>query len=346
MALVTLVVVGHACALLPADGLVGHFYDFLYAWHMPAFVFVAGYLSRTFEYSPDRLWQLVRTVAVPYVVFECLFALFRIHVGGERLEDLFTDPHWPLWFLTALVCWRLTTPVFRTPPAVVALPAAIGLCVWSGTIGGETAELFDLTRMIGLLPFFVLGVHITADRLERLRGPGARWVAAATLGALWLLTARTDDLAGTHWLYYATPYDQLGASDERGMATRLVLLAIGAAGTFAFLALVPRVHGWFTRMGAATLVVYLCHGFVVRGLEYAGYVEWAAAHPLASPPVTLVGAGLLALGLAAPPVSRRLALLVDPLGQAERQVQQAVELSAAARQPGNLPAMQTQVATP
>ena len=305
---------------------------------------MAGYLSRTFDYTPDRLWLLIRTVAVPYVVFECLMAFFRVYVGGDRLEDLFTDPHWPLWFLTALIFWRLTTPVFRAPPAVVALVVAVGLCVWSGTVDGETAELFDLTRMVGLLPFFVLGVHTTPERLERLRGPGARWIAGATLGGLWLLAARTDDLAGTHWLYYATPYGDLGSSDVRGAVTRLALLAVGVAGTLAFLALVPRVHGWFTRMGAATLVVYLCHGFVIRGLEYAGYADWAADHLVLAAPVTLVGAGLLALALAAPAVSRRLALLVDPFGHAEQQVKQAVELTAVAQDPGNLPAMQTQLA--
>ena len=98
----------------------------------------------------------------------------------------------------------------------------------------------------------------------------------------------------------------------RGVVTRLALLAIGVAGTLAFLALVPRVHGWFTRMGAATLVVYLCHGFVIRGLEYAGYADWAAAHPLLAPPLTLVGAGLLALALATPAVSRRLGLRRRP----------------------------------
>ena len=244
MALVTLVVVGHACALLPDDGVVGHFYDFLYAWHMPAFVFVTGYLSRTFQYTPERLWLLVRTVAVPYVVFESLMAFFRLYVGGERLQDLFIDPHWPLWFLAALICWRLSTPLFRAPPAVVAVVVAVGLCLWSGTVDGDPADLFDLTRMLGLLPFFVLGVHTTPERLERLRGPGVRWVAAATLGGLWLLAGRTDDLAGTHWLYYATPYGDLGSSDARGMVTRLALVGIGVVGTFAFLALLPRVRRW------------------------------------------------------------------------------------------------------
>jgi fucose 4-O-acetylase-like acetyltransferase len=343
MALVTLVVIGHAWALLPPDGLVGQVYDFLYAWHMPAFVFVTGYLSRTFEYTPDRLWHLVRTVAVPYVLFEGLMAFFRLYFAGERLQDLFTNPHWPLWFLTALICWRLSTPVFRALPAGLAVAVAVLLCVVSGTIDGDTSELLDLTRMLGLVPFFVLGVHTTPERLELLRGPGVRWAAMGTFVALWLLAARTDELAGTHWLYYSTPYAELGASDTRGAVTRLALLGIGVAGTLAFLALVPRVNGWFTRMGAATLVVYLCHGFVVRGLEYAGWADWAATYPVLAPPVTLLGAALLSLALAAPPIARRLEPLVDPIGRAEQQVKQAVELTAVAQDPGNLRAMRTDV---
>lgn len=104
MALVTLVVVGHAWVLLPQTPLVAGLYDFLYAWHVPAFVFVTGYLSRGFTWQRRRLWQLVRTVAVPYVLFEAAIALFRVYVGGERLDDLFRDPHWPMWFLAALSC--------------------------------------------------------------------------------------------------------------------------------------------------------------------------------------------------------------------------------------------------
>ena len=65
MALVLLVVVGHSWTLLPHNGLNDHLYDFLYAWHVPAFVLVTGYLSRSFTWAPQRMWQLVRTVVVP-----------------------------------------------------------------------------------------------------------------------------------------------------------------------------------------------------------------------------------------------------------------------------------------
>ena len=113
MALVTLVVVGHAWTLLPDSGVTEHLYDFLYAWHVPAFVFVTGYLSQKFAYTKVRMWQLFRMVVVPYLVFECAIALFRVYVGGEELNDLFRDPHWPMWYLAALFFWRLLTPIFR-----------------------------------------------------------------------------------------------------------------------------------------------------------------------------------------------------------------------------------------
>ena len=379
MALVTLVVIGHACTLLPDDGLLGHFYDFLYAWHIPAFVFVAGYLSRTFEYTPERLWLLIRTVAVPYVVFECLMAFFRVYVGGDQLADLFTDPHWPLWFLTALIFWRLTTPVFRAPPAVVALAVAVGLCVWSGTVDGETAEMFDLTRAVGLLPFFVLGVHTTPERLERLRGPGARWLAggdrrrAVAAGrphrrpGRYPLALLRDAVRRPRLVRRARCDHPAGAARDRRRRHPRVPRA-GAAGT-------RLVHPDGRRHPGRLPLPRLRHPRArVRRLRRLG-TPTTSPSPRRS---RWSAPRLLALALAAPAVSRRLALLVDPFGQAEQQVKQAVELSfkrlaravtalraapsrrtllahpppssslggrraRAARDPGNLRAMQTQV---
>ena len=152
MALVTLVVVGHSWTLLPHNGLNDALYDFLYAWHVPAFVLVTGYLSKSFAWTRTRLWHLVRTVAVPYLVFECAIALFRIYVGGEKLEDLFADPHWPMWYLAALFFWRLLTPIFTPMPG--GLLASVGVSLAAGLYFSDT---LDLARVFGLLPFFVLG---------------------------------------------------------------------------------------------------------------------------------------------------------------------------------------------
>jgi fucose 4-O-acetylase-like acetyltransferase len=318
MALVTLVVVGHTVPLLPSTGLNDHLYDFLYAWHVPAFVLVTGYLSRSFEWERRRMWQLVRTVVVPYVIFECALALFRIHVGGEQLEDLFSDPHWPMWYLSALFFWRLLTPVFKRLPA--ALPVALLISLAAGLYAGDT---LDLARVLGLLPFFVMGLLATPERFERLRTAKVQVAAVLVFAGIWVLTTWTDRWAATEWLYYRSRYADLDVSDSEAFVIRAVVLLVGTLGAWAFLALVPRVGGWFTRMGAWTLVVYLFHGFAVKGADYAGYPDWAAGHGTFALLVTVVAAVALSFLLAWEPVARRLNHLVDPVGYAERHLHQA-----------------------
>lgn len=329
MALVTLVVVGHSWVLLPASPWRDHLYDFLYAWHVPAFVFVTGYLSRSFAYTPRRLWQLLRTVVVPYLLFECALALFRIHVGGEQLQDLFRDPHWPMWYLAALFFWRLLTPVFRPLPGVLAVVGAIVVSLVAGAYAGDT---LDLARVVGLLPFFVLGLHARREHLDRLRTPLARVLGIVGLGTVFWLTRYTDRFASTEWLYYRSRYALLEVSDAHAIVIRGGVLLVGLVGAASFLSLVPALGGWFSRMGAWTLVVYLFHGFAIKGLEYGGYPEWISAHPASAFAVTTIGAVALALLLAAPPVATRLQHAVDPLGLGQQRLEQAVAVTAARRQ--------------
>lgn len=325
MALVTLVVIGHAWTLLPSTGLVEHLYDFLYAWHVPAFVFVTGYLSQRFAYTKARTWQLFCTVVVPYLIFETALGLFRVYVGGEELDDLFRDPHWPMWYLAALFFWRLLTPIFRPMWGSVVVAVAISLV--AGMYAGDT---LDMARVLGLLPFFVMGLKATPERLEWLRRKPTQAAAACVLLALWVLTTWTDVWASTEWLYYRSRYDEMGYADDlNALLTRALVLAIGTVGAAAFLSLVPRAFTWFTKLGAATLVVYLFHGFVVKGASYAGFEGWADEHSLLAFGVTTLAALALALALAWKPVSSRLVDLVDPFGYAERHVQHAVDLTVA-----------------
>lgn len=323
MSLVTLVVVGHAWTLLPNEPLVNHLYDFLYLWHVPAFVFVTGYLSRSFDWTRARLWQLVRTVAVPYVIFECAIALFRIHVGGEEMVDLFLDPHWPLWYLSALFFWRLVAPCFRPLGAGVAVGVAIAISLGAGLWAGDA---LDSARIFGLLPFFVLGLKATPERLALLRRTPVRAGAVVVFVGVAALTWVTERWVETEWLYYRSRYDELGGSDLEAIAIRAGLLLVGTVAGFAFLALVPRVPGWFARLGAATLVVYLFHGFAVKGVSYTGFPSWAADHLAVGLAATTLGGVGLSFLLAWPPVAARLGVLVDPFGHAERHARHAVDL--------------------
>jgi fucose 4-O-acetylase-like acetyltransferase len=308
MLLVTLVVVGHSWTLLP-DSLARHwFYDFLYLWHIPAFVMVTGYLSRSFTWSRRHLERLVTTVAVPYATFEAALAAFRIHVGGTDLDRLFIDPHWPMWYLAVLFLWRLATPLLGSPGGL-----AVALVV--SLLGGlTTGDVLDTARAMGLLPFFVLGLLGRPEHVEVLRRPLVRVGAVVSLGITFALAALVDGRMRTEWLYWRSSYAELDATFLEGVAVRSALLAVAAVLALSFLSLVPRRGGWFSRLGAATLVVYLFHGFFVRSAEYAGFDSWAAHRPWTALVVTSAAAVVLSLMLALPPVARRLNVLVDPVG--------------------------------
>lgn len=314
MLLVTLVVVGHSWSLLAESFSTTWAYNFLYLWHVPAFVMVTGYLSRSFTFSRRNLSKLLSTVVLPYVVFEAALTTFRSVVGGEHSGTLWLNPHWPMWYLAALFLWRLATPLLRRIPH--ALPVAVGVCLVGGAGTGDT---LDSARAMGLLPFFVMGLLATPEHIERLRRPGARLAALGAFAlALALSTLVETKVGSTEWLYWRSSYAELHVSFLTGVAGRLLLLGVATALALSFFALVPRRGGWFSRLGSATLVVYLFHGFLVKSVAYTAFPDWSARHPLAALVLTTLVAVPVALALAAPPVARRLNVLVDPVGAWQR----------------------------
>ena len=100
----------------------------------------------------------MRTVAVPYVIFEAALRDVPLPGGGVQLDDLFADPHWPMWYLSALFFWRLMAPVFMRLPKPVALVLAVAISLVAGLWAGN---ILDVARILGLLPFFVLGLTLS-----------------------------------------------------------------------------------------------------------------------------------------------------------------------------------------
>ncbi|HET6693170.1 MAG TPA: acyltransferase family protein, partial [Pedococcus sp.] len=239
MLLVTLVVIGHSWVLLPEDTLARNwFYDFLYLWHMPAFLVVTGYLSRSFTWSRRNLSRLVTTVAVPYFVFEALMSTFRIRVGGEEgIDTLFLEPHWPMWFLAAMFVWRLATPLLRAAPGAVALAGAVAVSLFGGLLSGD---VLDVGRVTGMLPFFVLGLVARPEHVDLLRTRAARTLGAPMLGLALAVAPFIDGFMRTEWLYWRSGYDAMGVSFAEGALVRLALVVVATLLSLSALSLVPR----------------------------------------------------------------------------------------------------------
>ena len=74
----------------------------------------------------------------------------------------------------------------------------------------------------------------------------------------------------------------------------------------------PRSTRWFTRLGSASLVVYLFHGFFIKGASYAGFADWAADRPVLSLVVATLGGVAISLLLSWRPVRKPLEKVITP----------------------------------
>ncbi len=313
MVLVTLVVIGHSWGLLPDTNFSDWAYDFLYLWHIPAFVFISGYLSKSFAWTPRHFKSLLYVLVIPYLIFEPALYFYRVGLGEQEPGILYLQPHWTMWYLPVLFFWRLLTPILKLH--WLFLPAAVVISVAGGL---WTFDWFMLPRILGLLPFFVLGLHLQPRHLRRLDDP---WVKVAAVGALILIAALardTDAWARTAFLWYDAGYEDLHVQAATAAQTRLSVMAVGLIGAFSVMALIPRRLGWFTAMGAATMNVYLLHGFVVKTVKWSDFGLWSKDHPYSAFVIITGGAIAVALLLASPWSRRYLVWLVNPLGTWDR----------------------------
>ena len=307
-----LVVVGHVLEAGRGEPVVGAAYLLVYAFHMPLFAFLSGRFSTA---TPTRhhLVATVTGVLVPYVVFSALWGLIRGLVEGEGASIDLADPYWVMWFLLALFVWRALLPLVAVlrHPVLVSVLVGVG-APYTGTVGAE----YDGARILGLLPFFVLG-WASRDRGWHLPDPTAatRLAAAAVLavGALaaWAVLVPLGVQQPWAWLYYDAGYADLGAPQWWAGGVRLVLMGVAVVLGVSLLALVPRRPSRMSAWGGATLYVYVLHGLPI-------YLARQLA-PVPDGGLPLWAWGLLALGglglaavLASAPVRALAHLLVEP----------------------------------
>ncbi|MFF4649295.1 acyltransferase family protein [Streptomyces sp. NPDC001380] len=309
--LLVLVVAGHtwsASRTVQDSTAVRAAYAWVYLFHMPAFVLVSGYLSRGFAARRDQTARLVGGVLVPYVVFTCLYCLFRSEVLGQRHISLdLLRPWYASWFLVALFLWRLGTPLWRSvrhPFAVAVLVALL-----SGTT--DNGDILSFGRVLQFLPFFVLGLQLRPEHLARLRTRRVRAASAAVLAALaagaYVLVPHVRTL---DWLNRDRGYGQLHTTLPHYLAVSAALLACTLAACAAFLSLVPARTAWFTALGTRTMYAYLLHPMLVKLAQYRGWYDGLHG-PLGELALT-AAAVLTATVLMTAPVRRVLRPLVEP----------------------------------
>lgn len=260
--LIFLVVFGHLIQPFTGDSKsLGTLYTWIYTFHMPAFIFLAGFFAKG-SGNLSYIMKLAKKLIIPYIIFQAIYTGYYFFIGkSDWLTDSIFYPHWSLWFLCSLFCWHLLLILYRKLPAL----AGIGLAILLGTLIGyfdQVGHTFSLSRTFVFFPFFLIGYWTSIKQIRMLKRNSIRIASIVVMASLAVLIYYLPDI-NSGWLLASKSYSTLGVETLGGFA-RLTVYITSAFMAASVLAWIPEKRFSFTSLGERTLYVYLLHGFIIQ----------------------------------------------------------------------------------
>ena len=256
------------------------FYQLILLFHMPAFVFVTGHLSRPDAFSPKGRHSIAVLVWA-FLIANSLNHLWSVVMEKTPLSivHIITEPYFALWFLQAMILWRVLLVVFALGTsrraALLSIAAAAIVAAASGylLVDGTT---FSLSRTFFFLPFYVAGWRARQQGWKLPRSWWTRALAVAAFAAVFAALFWGRAISHNELLYGRLTYAQIGHLSATSGVMRVALYVVSAVLIAAFLQLVPRTRLVYTALGATTLSVYVWHAFGIRLIRFYDQREFFA----------------------------------------------------------------------
>lgn len=312
---IVLVVTGHAVGEMRSEsGLAVIVSNFLYTFHIPVFVILAGWGARRAEANGKNLSKIWWQLLLPYVVFQLVAFALAWFLDGTEPSWSFTNQTFGLWFLVALAGWRFLGPWFSGLPW--AVPLSLLLSLLAG-LSPQIGSWLSISRIFFFLPLFLMGPWLVEQITVWRRISLLRWGATAYLAILAVVVVVLGkDFWRTPFLGKSS-YEDLEQGSLIGMAVRLLVLMVAAATATAFLVALPgqtgapsRLGRWIATAGQHTMYPYLLH---LQVLTLVGATAWKTmGQPTATTSLFILGAVAVCIFAELKPVRTVLSPLVEP----------------------------------
>lgn len=254
--LIFLVVFNHIIAfnLVKVDMVVRYIWYAITIFHMPAFIFVSGYLSK----KPQNVMKNVKNLMIPYVLGYTLTWYAQIWLGNSVKYEILRPTGTVMWYLLALFIYRLTIEALGKVRFVV--PLSIVFALWAGT-RAEFSTFLSASRIVVFFPFFVAGYLWKSEYITAVRKFKGKWVLIPISAVLlWGIPNYmiTNNMAvsifrGNH------SYKICGLTDLEGMIIRLLMYLVSFIIIYTLLALIPDIKLPTTYIGRHTMGIYFFH---------------------------------------------------------------------------------------
>jgi fucose 4-O-acetylase-like acetyltransferase len=252
--LILLVVIGHFAPIWAHTYVV---IRFLYAFHMPLFVFVTGLFSRSAAADSQKQKQRTLFFLTLYVLLNLYAGLFGLLYAHNFYFSLLKNGAAGSWYLLACAVWPYARAALRKIPAGVCVPAMFVLAMLAG-FDRNIGNAYSLSRIIFFFPFYLLGACADRQKIEQFSQIRRLRICAVFLLSFWLTACILFEKQLQ--TYHEAFFGRSAYTTPQGVLVRLCVLLLGLVLLFAVICVMPRKDcGAFTRLGARSLQIYFWH---------------------------------------------------------------------------------------
>lgn len=253
--LIFLVVLGHFLWDYRDQELAGTIVNFIYIFHMPAFIFVSGYFSKS---DKSRSMPSLLKYAVIYITFNTAIMLFSYFLWNTSLQLL--TPAYSFWFLISIITWRLVIKYVQKVKHILLISVIISVLagLWS-----DVTNVLAISRTIVFFPFFLAGYKLSAYKVNSFinnRKPldyfKGLLLLLFTIFMSFLFIWNYTELNESDFLMqcYASPLDFI---------ERIAILGIAALMTMSMTMAMPRKPlPFLCKWGRNSLAIFVLHRFI------------------------------------------------------------------------------------
>lgn len=270
-ALIVFMVWGHATN--PSDWV----HSFIYAFHIPAFFVVSGFLHKNKSLKDTILSLLIPTLLFSLVWYpHYVFSLVKAD-AGISLYDLFIKPlagFWfydgiigrpmcrPFWFVVVLLLMKLFYLWVR--PTSLNVIIVILCLVFSYSLNGKCnfTYFFLLQKCVIAYPFFLFGIYLRKVNIMTIIGNAKLLYKGLICIFGFSIVAISISFNGFVDLYFLS----LGNS----VITYFFISIIGSVSLFVCCSIFTNLPSHITNIARGTLVILGLHGFIL--LKILGHV--------------------------------------------------------------------------
>lgn len=265
---------------LPVSDLFNRIYIFLYAFHMPLFMFVSGLFHKTADGKDGvrAIRYLILGILLKLLLFSSA-AAFRTDFDNDKpLNFSLFGGDGVYWYLVALAAFTAISYAVRNADPRAVMGFSLLLTLYAGydsSIGDE----FTLSRILIFFPFFYAGAIADPERVYSFFKKAYIRIAGVLIIAVWtyLCFSRLELVYPLRKLFTGRN-SYYSVSETTGMDIefwhRLLCTGISALLCIAFLALMINVRIPFvSAAGARTLQIYFWHRTVLYFLMYINYPQ-------------------------------------------------------------------------